>query len=454
MIKEKKREIRDFFDNEYLDYAKYVVESRAIPSVIDGFKPTQRKIIHAANRVWKSGGEKPMKVFQLAGVVASTTFYHHGNGSLEGAIIGMAQDFKNSMPLFQGIGQFGSLRSPEAGAPRYIGVKLNNNFKLLYKDFELVDSQFEEGEEIEPKFFLPIIPTVLLNGSSGIAVGFATNVLNRNPLDLINACLDILNEKKKLKELKPWIKHFQGTYEKAPDGERSWLYRGSCEVKNTTTVEITELPPGQTYEKYETHLNFLIERGILASYDDNSSGQVNYTLKFSRQVLSDLITRERVEDTLKMQERESENLTVLDEFGKLKIFEKAEDIVRYFVDFRLGYYQKRKDYLINQIQRELEVLSNRARFIKGIIEEKIKVNKVEKQKIIEALKSQKFDEVDGSYNYLLNMAIYSLTLERYQELLKQVETKKAELEEIKAADIKDMYKKDLNELKTKLQNER
>ena len=130
--KENKREVRDFFNTEYLDYAKYVVENRAIPSVIDGFKPTQRKIIHAANRVWKTGGEKPMKVFQLAGVVASTTFYHHGNSSLEGAIIGMAQDFKNSMPLFQGIGQFGSLRSPEAGAPRFIGLKLNNNFKLLY----------------------------------------------------------------------------------------------------------------------------------------------------------------------------------------------------------------------------------------------------------------------------------------------------------------------------------
>lgn len=452
---EKKKEVREFFDNEYLDYAKYVVESRAIPSVIDGFKPTQRKIIHAAaNKVWKTGGEKPMKVFQLAGVVASTTFYHHGNGSLEGAIVGMAQDFKNSMPLFQGIGQFGSLRSPEAGAPRYIGVKLNNNFKLLYKDFELVDPQFEEGEEIEPKFFLPIIPTVLLNGSSGIAVGFATNVLNRNAVDLINACLDVLNEKKRLKELKPWIRHFQGTYERVPEADRSWLYKGRCEVKNTTTVEITEIPPGQTYEKYETHLNSLIEKNILVSYDDNSSGQVNYVLKFTRQVLADLMAKGRLEDALKMQERESENLTVLDEFGKLKIFDTAEEIVRYFVGFRLTYYEKRKIYLIGQLERELKVLTNRARFIKGIIEDKIKVNKVEKQKIVDSLKAQKFDEVDGSYNYLLNMAIYSLTLERYQELLKQVETKKAELEAIKAADIKDMYKKDLNDLKIKLQNER
>ena len=193
------RSIDDFFDNEYLGYAKYVVENRAIPSVIDGFKPSQRKIAYAAHKLWKTGKEKPLKVFQLGGQAAAISFFHHG--SLDGTIIGMAQDFKNSMPIFHGIGQFGSLRSPEAGAPRYIGVKFNENFRLLYKDFELVTPQYEEGEEIEPHFFLPIIPTVLLNGGSGIAVGFATNILNRNPLDLIDSCLAELNGKK----IKPLI---------------------------------------------------------------------------------------------------------------------------------------------------------------------------------------------------------------------------------------------------------
>lgn len=447
---ETKREVQDFFNIEYLDYAKYVVENRAIPSVIDGFKPTHRKIIHAANNVWKTGNEKPMKVFQLAGVVASTTFYHHGNSSLESSIIGMAQEFKNSMPLFQGIGQFGSLRSPEAGASRYIGVKLNNNFKLLYKDFELVTPQYEEGEQIEPKFFLPIIPTVLLNGSSGIAVGFATNVLNRNPLDLINSCLDVLNEKKKFKELKPWLKQFTGKYEKCIDNEKSWLYKGLFEIKNTTTVEITEIPPSQTYEKYEIHLNNLIEKGILSSYEDNSSGQVNYILKFSRQVLSDIIAKEKLEDILKMQERESENFTVLDEFGKLKIFNSAEEIVKYFVEFRLKYYQKRKDYLISVLQNDLLILNNRSKFIKGIIEKTIEINKVSKNKIIETLVSLNFDQIDGSFNYLLNMPIYSLTLEKYNELLKKVETKNIELIEVQNSDIRETYRKDLNELKSKL----
>ena len=179
------RTIENFCANEYKKFALYTIENRAIPSVIDGFKPTGRKVAFIANEIWKTGNEKPQKVFQLAGQVAAKAFYHHGDASLSAAIITMAQDFKNSMSIFEQDGQFGTLRSPEPGAPRYIGVKFNKNFRLLYKDFDLIENQYEEGEKIEPKFFLPIIPTVLLNGSSGIAVGFATNILNRNPINLL-----------------------------------------------------------------------------------------------------------------------------------------------------------------------------------------------------------------------------------------------------------------------------
>jgi DNA topoisomerase-2 len=443
------RTVEDFFDTEYLGYAKYVVESRAIPSAIDGLKPSQRKIIFAANKIWKTGNEKPMKLFQLAGNVAATTMYHHGNTSLESALVNLAQTFKNSMPLLTGIGQFGSLRSPEAGAPRYIGAKLHPNFRLLYKDFELLESQFEDGEEIEPRYFLPIVPTVLLNGSSGIAVGFATSILNRNPLDVIHACLHTLDGKK-IKPLKPWIRTFKGEVEQAADAENSWYIRGIFEVKNTTTVEITELPPSFTYEKYETHLNNLLEKGILSSYEDNCSNNINYVLKFPRQILSDLVTREKLSETLKMQEREGENLTTIDETGTLKIFKNSEEIVKYFVDFRLGFYQKRKDYLISQLEKELKILSNRARFIKGILDGKIKINKVKREDLILQLDSMKFDKVDNSFQYLIGMPIYSLTLEKYEELLKLVSDKEIELESIKKLDITEMYRKDLKDLEKKI----
>jgi len=441
------RTAEDFFDTDYLNYAKYVVESRAIPSVCDGFKPTQRKVAYVANKVWKTGNEKPLKVFQLAGTVAASAYYHHGNASLEGAIIAMAQDFKSSMPIFQGIGQFGSLRAPEAGAPRYVGVKFNENFRLLYKDFELTSQRFEEGEEIEPKFFLPIIPTVLLNGGSGIAVGFATNIMNRHPLTLIDACYDVL-DKKKVRQLPPWIRGFTGTFTQLPENHKSWLMKGKYEVKNTSTLEITEIPPSFTYEKYEAHLDSLVEKGILHSYDDHSSEKVHYVLKFPRQTLTDLQLRGKLDETLRMCEKDSENYTTLDENGKLKIFDRVEDIVEYFVNFRLKYYTKRKDYLIKVLEEEIKNLSNRAKFIKLIIDEKIQIRGVQKSILVASLQREALDTQEGSYDYLLSMPIQSLTQEKYDDICKRLELKEKEHERIQKTAPEKMYRDDLKQLRS------
>lgn len=447
-----KRKIEDFFANEYLNYAKYVVENRAIPSVIDGFKPTQRKVAYVANQVWKTGNEKPLKVFQLAGTVAANAYYHHGNASLEGSIIGMAQDFKSSMPIFQGIGQFGSLRSPEAGAARYVGVKFNENFRLLYKDFELTTPQFEEGEEIEPRFFLPIVPTVLLNGGSGIAVGFATNILNRNPLDLIDACVDVLDGNP-VKNLKPWIRSFTGTFEVAPDNHKSWIIKGAYSVKNMSTVEITEIPPGFTYEKYESLLDGLVEKGVLHSYDDHTSGKINYVLKFPRQTLADLIKKNKLDDVLKMQERETENYTTLDENGKLKVFESVADIIEYFTKFRLDFYQRRKERLQVDLERDLKFLSNRARFIKSIIDDKIVVKGVKRAELEKVLTQMSFDRDEGTFDYLLSMPIQTLTQEKYDDLCKKVDSKNKELERVISTTHEKMYRDDLAALRKQVEKE-
>lgn len=445
-----KKTVTEYLDQDYAMYGMYTLENRAIPSVIDGFKPTQRKIIYIADKVWRSGNEKPLKIFQLGGRIAADAHYHHGDGSLNGAIIGMAQSFKNSLPLLEEIGQFGSLRSPEAGAPRYISTKLTGNFRLLYKDFELLENQIEEGNIIEPKYFLPIIPTVLLNGSSGIAVGFATNILNRNPLDLIDACLKVL-EGKRIGKLLPWWKEYSGPVEQVA-GTNQYSMRGVYEVQNTTTVQISELPPSMTFQKYEAHLNSLQDRGIIYSYDDNSSNGVNYTLKFARATLADLIAKGKLDQTLKMVETETENLTCLDERGKLIIFEDLAQLVEYFVKFRLSFYSKRKEFLIKKYGEELIYLSNRAKFVKLIIDGKLKINNVPRKEIISYLQTAGFDEVNGSYNYLLNMPIHSLTKETYEQLLKEVAEKKAELAEIKKKEPIEMYKEDLVELKKNLKS--
>lgn len=440
--------VTDYLDQDYAMYGMYTLENRAIPSVIDGFKPTARKIIFISDRVWRNGSEKPLKIFQLGGRIAAEAHYHHGDGSLNGAIIGMAQSFKNSLPLLDEIGQFGSLRSPEAGAARYISTKLTENFRLLYKDFELLENQVEEGNVIEPKYFLPIIPTVLLNGSSGIAVGFATNILNRNPLDLVDACVKVLDGKK-VGTLLPWWNEYKGPVEQVT-GTNQYIMRGQYRVANTTTVEISELPPSITFQKYEAHLNSLQDRGIIFSYEDNSSNGINYTLKFARTTLSDLIAKGRLDQTLKMVETETENLTCLDERGKLIIFDNVPQVVEYFTNFRLGFYSKRKAFLIKKYGDELMYLSNRARFVKMIIEGTLKVNNRPKADIIKDLVTNDFDMVNDSYNYLLSMPIHSLTKETYEQLLKEVAEKKALLAEIKKKDTTDMYREDLADLKKNL----
>ena len=441
------KSITEFLSQEYKEFALYSIEGRAIPSVIDGFKPTQRKIIHIASIVWKNGSEKNLKVFQLSGKVASDAFYHHGDMSLSNAIINLAQKFKNNAPLLEEDGQFGSLRSPQAGAPRYIGTKLSPNFRLMYKDFELLEYKEEEGESIEPKFFLPIIPTVLINGGSGIAVGFASNILNRDVKEIIDVCVKYLNGKK-ITTVKPSLTGFTGTYIQDTENSKKWYIRGKLDRVNTTTVKITELPPSMTYEKYEEILDRLVENKDVVSYEDNCKDNIDYTLKFTRNFL-ETTDDEKLFKLLKLEESETENYNTLDEHGKLKIFESVEDIIKYFVDFRLSYYQLRKDHQLDKLQYELKVLGNRGKFIKAILDGKIIVNNKSKDEIVTQIESISIEMIDDSYDYLLRMPIYSLTKEMFEKLKADFTSKKEEIEKLKLVDPKDMYIEDLSELKKK-----
>lgn len=441
--------VTDFLNNEVKEYAIDILENRCIPSVIDSFKPSQRKVVYVAEKTWKTGKEKSMKVFQLTGKAALESYYHHSNSSMDALITVMGQTFKNNLPILEGVGQYGSLRSPVAGAPRYIGTKLHSNFRLVYKDFELLENQIDEGVIVEPKYYLPIIPVVIVNSSMGIGMGYASNILGRNPKDITQACIDYLNGKK-IKELKPWLSEFSGTYTRDKENPNKWYSKGIYEIVNTTTVHVSELPPKWTFESYESYLDSLIEKKIIKDYDNNSASGVDYTLKFKREDLSNLIEKGKLEDLLKINDSSTENLTTLNEKCKLHIFECVEDIVKYFVDFRLTYYQKRKDYLLDKYNKELKDISFRAKFIKSIIDKKLKVNNVPKSEIIQWLEDNKFDKIDDSYNYLLNMSIYSLTKEKYEELLNKAKEKKSQIDEVYTWKIKDMYLKDLNELKKKL----
>lgn len=441
------RTIDDFLDNEQREFAMSIIENRAIPSVIDGFKPVQRKIMHIASRLWANGG-KPMKVYQLGGQVSSLAMYVHGDASMNGSIIAMNQTFKNNLPLLDGVGQYGSLRVPCAGAPRYVGTILSENFRRVYMDTELLENMVEEGVKVEPRFFLPIIPMILVNGTSGIAVGYSTNILNRSALDVCEACIAYLGGKK-FGELVPSVEGFGGTCARDADKPNKWRMRGAY-VVGGNSVKVTELPPSLTFEKYEEYLNSLVAKKTILDYDNNSAGSVCYVLKFSGDVLKSYVESGTLDSLLKISSSETEIITTLDEKGKLKIFERAEDIVPYFCDFRLKWYTKRKALRMETLGKEIDTLSEKARFVKAIVERKLAVGNVPKREIVSALETMGFKKMQNSYEYLLSMPILSLTREKYDELTAARNKKESELEKLSASTEKEMYLADLKSLRSYL----
>ncbi len=437
--------VSDFLKNEYKDYSFYVIESRAIPSVVDGFKPTQRKIVYVSDKNIRSVSNK---VATLAGKVISEAQYHHGNVSCEDSIVNMAQDFKNNLSLFERIGQFGSLKSPNASASRYISVKLSNVFDLIYKDNELLKYKYDEGHKIEPEYYLPIIPMVLINGGSGIAVGFSTNILNREAKQVIKDCISYLKSGK-IGDLKPSINEFSGTFVRDEDNHKKWFISGKFIVENTSTVRVSELPPSMTYEKFEEHLDSLYDKREISAWENLGKGNIDYVIKFTREKLSSM-SETQIDKMLKMTDQVTENYTVLDEFGKLKIFDNVKDVLKYFVDFRLTYYQKRKDYQLNKISNDITRLDNRAKFVKAVISGDIVINNKKKEDIVKQIEKQKIDKIDDGYEYLLSMPIYSLSKEKYEELQQSIKNKKEEYKSIKASIPKETYMSELEELLKKL----
>jgi len=434
--------ITQYLNDEYLNYSYYVLEQRALPSVIDGMKNVQRKILFIGE---KETRKEKNKVSTLAGKIISGSAYHHGNVSAENAIVNMTQNFKNNIPLFESHGIFGTLKNPHAASSRYISVKLAKIFDDIYKDKNLLEYKEEEGQKIEPYYYLPIIPMVLVNGALGIAVGFATTILKRDSKDVTKKCISYL-ENKRVMVLKPSINTFNGVFINDIENKNKWYIKGVVEKRNNTTVVIKEFSPSMTYEKFESHLDSLQDNKIISNWKNLKN---EYQVVFTREELLKY-DEEKLLDLFKIVDQITENFTTLNENGKLKIFESAEDILKYFVDFRLTYYEKRKVYLLNKTEQEINKLSNKAIFIKAIIESKIIINKKTKDQIIKQIEKINIEKIDKSYDYLLTMPIYSLSKEKYDELMKMINDKKIELKNLKNMDPKIVYIEELKELLKKL----
>jgi DNA topoisomerase-2 len=454
--KKSKRNISDFLNLEYKNYGMSVVEDRAIPSAIDGFKPGARKIMHAA----LTGSIKDGKLYKLLALSGDTmrlSLYAHGDGSLNGTIVNLCRDYIDNLNPLESDSQVGSLRCPDsAGSPRYLYVRHSKNMDLIYKtDYDLLDFIFDEGQYLEPQNYLPIIPTVLAKNNQGIAVGYAMHNTSCHPLDLIDACLEVLSQKKEKPLetiIRPYIRGIKQSNWRFEDGV--WMNYGEWKFNASKDLMlVTDLPADVSYEDFEKLLNSYVEKDHIKTWRNNSEGGgVNYEIIFPKKRLEAEIKKDksglRIARQFKLVKQVPEDLLwLLDENHKLKYFTNKYDVVKYFVNYRLTKYEDRKKRLVKILQERFDNNDMLVRFIELVCKGKLKIRNRSKADIKVDMDKEKLPL------NLISTPMSKCTIEERDELLKQNEQIKAELEYIKKTTEKQMYVNDLKNLRKELEKE-
>jgi DNA topoisomerase-2 len=370
----------DFVNKELVQYSKYDVV-RSIPNMVDGFKPTQRKVLFAA---FKRNLKSDLKVAQFVGYISEQTSYHHGEVSLETTIVGMAQDYvgSNNINLLYPSGQFGTrlLGGKDHASSRYIFTRLSKVTRALFHpdDDGVYKYLHDEGQSIEPPFYAPVIPTVLVNGADGIGTGWSSNVPNFNPRDIL-ANLQRMLKGEKVEEMHPWYAGFSGTVQLTPKG---YEISGKIEKTGPKTIEISELPIKVWTQDYKSFLQEMLAGNQPEKSKDADAAQEKETL-----VIED-IKEYHTENTVhfeltlseaKMQLAESmglekafkirrngaatSNMMLFDAEGKVKKYASAEEILYDFADVRISFYDKRKINICEKLLREKVTLDYKTKFI-------------------------------------------------------------------------------------------
>jgi DNA topoisomerase-2 len=415
---------------------------RSIPNLIDGMKPSQRKVIFACI---KKNLNTEIKVSQLSGYVSEVSSYHHGEASLQDTIINLAQNFigSNNINLLDPIGQFGSrlFGGKDSASPRYIFTNLSKSFKELFnqEDFNLLDYLDDDGFSIEPRYYIPNLPLILINGARGIGTGFSTDIPCFNPKDIRDRLLKLVeNEDSEIEELTPWYKGFTGKIVKVENNK--WTSHGSYEVKSNKII-ITELPIGTWTEDYKMFLDRLETDEIIYSYKNNSTDTtVFFEISLSLENIIQWTNNREIEKKLKLISHISgKNMHVFDENDKIVKMESAEEIIFRFWKIRNEYYLKRQKYLINKIKCELDIITSKITFINDVIHENVKVFRQTLEFINNQLESKKYYKVENSYRYLTDMKIHTFSKDTTDILTNKMNALKEEYIKISNMKLKDFW---------------
>ncbi len=438
--------IEDFIDKEMI---KFSIDDckRSIPNMLDGMKESQRKILYAVFLKGLKHTGATMKVAQLAGFVAEKTNYHHGEIGLFETIIKMANDFvgSNNMPYLFRDGQFGSRLSggKDAANGRYIFTKLESHTRNLFKedDDAILTHIVDDGDMVEPHYYVPVIPTILLNGcTAGIGTGWSTSVPNYNLKDIIQMVEEWIDDGTAIHDPLPQYAGFTGTIEKT--GEGKYATYGKVDVKGDVAT-VSELPVGMWTDKFKDTIEEWIEEKKVKSYKNYSTpNKVHFEIKLMDEGIKGTVEDMKLKTTLS-----TTNMVLFNKDGMLQKFNTIMDIVNEWCPTRLEYYVKRRDYIMSRIRDDLSLETNKMRFIKEVMENKLVINERPEEDIEKDMEKGKYEKRDESYKYLLNLPVRSFSRNKIEELKTAISVLEKHLKEMEKKTPKDMWKDDLKILK-------
>jgi DNA topoisomerase-2 len=302
----------------------------------------------------------------------------------------------------------------------------------------------DDGTPVEPVFYAPILPMILVNGTKGIGTGFSTDIPCFNPKELIDYILKKMEDPNHIRDFIPYYKHFTGTIEK--EDSRRFITKGKYSIQNKTII-ITELPIGVWNEDYITHLEKCIVDNKLKDYSDQSTDSVIYF----KLTLKENMDEEAILKTFKLTTTLSiNNMNLFDPFDKLVHYNEVHEICDDFIQVRLGYYEKRKLYLVKMLSEEMNILSNKCKYINELLNDTLDLRKKSNSQMVELLQQKKYDTLNDSYHYLIKMPMDSVCKENVDTLNEQFKKKKDLLDELNKTSNVDLWKKELSELKEML----
>ena len=458
-----KVEYEEFIDNELIHFSTYDC-ARSIPNMVDGLKTSLRKILYSA---FKRRLTSEIKVAQFSGYVSEHSAYHHGEASLNGAIVNMAQNYvgSNNINLLQPNGQFGTRLQggDDSASERYIFTLLNPLTRYIFPELDdpVLNYLDDDGTIVEPEYYVPILPFALINGISGIGTGFSCNIPAFNPMDLVGYLRQKINantENHTVYDFKPYYEGFKGTITSID--EHKFLVKGVYEKVGEDKICITELPVGTWTMPYIAFLESLIDGtdkngkkipSVLRDFTSLSTEvNVNITVVFPRGTLDKYMQQKEgdidgVEKLLKLTTTLSTtNMHMFDSNRRLHKYTNVREIIDAYYGVRLVAYKKRKEYLVDQLQRSLVKLSNKAKYIQENLSGEVDLRRKSAQQVHDLLSGRKYDLIDGDFKYLVKMPMDSVTQENVEKIMKDRDNAQHELDILIKTTEQQMWLKELD----------